>query len=185
MNSKVLIIADFIGEGGGTLTYFKQLVMFLDKKKELQLHLLLKKKQLTPEVVSFIRKRNMPYSIYQLPNINFTKTIGLRFNYYLEQLVNFSFWFLQYIKYRPELILHSTGGCFHYSLFLFPVKVLAIQHSLQLSSLDTINKFILRKFLGKKKRILTVSAYSLNCIIKNFEIPLSKQKYCDYIYNYH
>ena len=184
MKKKILLIANF-SETGGTLTYFKQLVKLLITKEDVHLHLFLKKHHFNEDILRFIKYNNLQYSIYHIPNIALKRVIGSRFNQYISVILSFLYLFIKYLIHRPHLIIQSTGSHTLFNLFLLPTKVLLIQHSLQLSSLDRINTTILSGFLGHHKRIITVSTFAKNSLIKAFQINSKKSVFCDSIYNSH
>ncbi len=184
MPKKVLLIAEFSGTGG-TFSYFKQLACLLNKDERIRLHLLLRKEQLSREVLLFIENNRLSYNTYNIPSLNLVKIIGSRLNLYLSNFISLIFVLVQFLYHSPNLIIQSTGGHILFNLYLLPTNILVIQHSLQLHKLDRINAFILTNFLGSKKRMLTVSLFARNSIVDSFQVNKTKISFCNYIYNSH
>ena len=185
MRRKVLLIADF-QESGGTFTYFKQLLALLELDRDLQIEVLLKPQQL--KVVHQLQQAgssNVTWSTFNVPELRLSKYAGCRLNYYLQFILRCAFWAYCCVARRPSLVIHSTGGEFHYPLFILPVKFLAIQHSSQLRQFNRLNRFILNVFLSKRKRILTVSQFSEKCIVESGMIRENKRTSIGHIHNFH
>lgn len=183
IEKKLMLLADFLPSGGGTLTYFFQLTEYIKQQKRYKLLILLKKNQITPSVTAFLDQSNVEYKLLNLPRIKASRILGARLKYYIEQIVVFGFWLGLYQKFKPDIIIHSTGGEIHFPIILLPVKFIAIQHSLQLKPLGRVYRLMLSKCLNEKKQILSVSDFANKQLIRSYGIPSNKQRFCKYIYN--
>jgi glycosyltransferase involved in cell wall biosynthesis len=183
---KVLIFADF-NKFGGTRTYFKNLVDYylLD---DYQIVTAIDKDYCDQDILEFLTKNNIKKIFLSRKNRN-----GIFSRFPLGIIVDHFLGFSIIVKERPNLILISTGspGKFLGLMLLFPLKIIYILHSYPTCIrphffyrlLLLFYRLLLLTSLNENKRILTVSKFSKNQIVKCW-LTDKKQKYVDYIYNF-
>jgi glycosyltransferase involved in cell wall biosynthesis len=144
--------------------------------------ILLSRSQVNNDVKNFINQLNFRYHFLnfgEVNNYNLINKFKISKNFY-----NFLKIVPIYLKTKPDVIVISTGnpGSF-LTLILLPVRFLYILHSYPINgSRFSFKTFFLNLCLNRKKRILTVSSFSRNNIVKYWHLNL-KEKYVNYIYN--
>ena len=169
---KILLIPEF-SLYGGTYTFFKDLLDFYSS-----LHygvtVLLKKGQINDEVKSILNEYG--YKYFLLPEeSSFYKKLRPRFILYL--IYVFCKTLPLYLKIRPDITVVSTGTPVNLlSLILFPSRFLYILHTYpSLSRANLFARILTRFKLSKKRRIITVSEYSKNEIVKFWNLQKKKE----------
>lgn len=175
-------------ESGGTRTYFFYLVEFLSKKGY-SIVAMLEKKQCDDEVLTL--QAQYPFIIeeinIELYKSGFTGTIFYKKNqedfiYQLKELL----YFLKYLrKYRCATVVSSVDNPeLLLFLFLTPLKVFYILHTVAAWPLDNLKRKVLDWSLSKKKQIITVSRYAKEQLIINW-IKEPDSKFINVVYNYY
>ncbi len=166
-----LVHADF-GKSGGTRTYFFSLIEYLSLKK-LNITVLLTKEQCDEEVVALqsnflfvIQEINFELQPTIFKGTVFYKRNQKNFIYHLKEL--FFFWkMLRLSKCSLFIITQSTPEVLLF-LFLSPVKLMYILHTVATEKLDRLKQKILNASLCNHKKIITVSEYSKNKLLQNW-----------------
>ncbi|TDQ19380.1 glycosyltransferase involved in cell wall biosynthesis [Algoriphagus boseongensis] len=186
---KVLLLAQHV-HIGGTASYFRGLcTYFYERGYEIQL--LLRKREFTPEVASFLESMPCRWQIvdHELDHLEYwyDRKHVLRF-YFLYD-------FLQQSLYVGKILLRSRASLLFVSnaypgdlfpVFLLPVHTRFVIHSMPWGRLDRGNRYILEKmirFFPQRVRLATVSAFAKNRILHHWQVEgLNNQ--LSFLYNY-
>lgn len=176
---KILLIPEF-SSYGGTYTYFKDLLDFYFSLNY-RVTVLLKKEQINDEVKSILKKYDYKYFLFPEEN-RFYKKLRPRFILYLIHVFCKTLPF--YFKVRPDITVVSTGTPVNLlSLILLPSRFLYILHTYPSSTRVNLFARALTRFkLNKRRRIITVSEYSKNEIIKFWNLQ-KKEEWINVTYN--
>ena len=182
-----LVYADF-GKSGGTRTYFFYLVEYLSAR-QFDIKVMLTKEQCDDEVMALQSK--FPFVIqlvdFEIQRTKFEGTVFYKKNqenfiYHLRELI--FFWkYLRLSKCSLLVITESTPEVL-LVLFLTPVKLLYILHTVATDKLDWLKQKILNACLSGNKKIITVSEFSKKSMRQNW-VDGSKEKYIEVVHNFY
>jgi len=167
---------------GGPYTYFKRLIEFF-KSQNFKVKIALKENQVNKDVLSFIKDFDYEYYILATKKIEKRNHIITNFSL-IRNILIFSKLLPIYFKIKPDIIVVSTGnpGSF-LGLVILPASFIYILHSYPVNGKKlSFKSFILNIYLGKYKRILTVSNFARKNIIKYWHLS-SKENSIDFIHN--
>ena len=179
---KILLVPEF-SMYGGTMNYFIRLLEFY-KNNKYDLVVVISNKQYDEKTELLIKQYGCKHYIIRERR----KGIFRFLDFFPFNILNDIYTILPiYLKEKPDMIVVSNGtpGMF-ISLILLPSKFLYVFHTYPLKSksfvLTIIQKMFLGLFLNSKKRLMTVSEYSKQQILKYWVIN-NKKDYIDVIYN--
>ena len=176
---KVLLFPDF-DKFGGTRTYFKNLIDYY-RSDDCQIVTAIDKDYCDQDILEFLTKNNI-----KILFLSRKYKTGIFSHFPLGIMEDLFLGIPIIVKERPNLVLISTGsvGKFLGLMLLFPLKLIYILHSYPMCIRPNLFYRLLLLFsLNENKRILTVSKFSKNQIVKCW-LAEKKQKYVDYIYNF-
>lgn len=181
---KVLIFPDF-DKFGGTRTYLKNLIDFY-RSNGFQIVTVIEKEYWDQEIQEFLTKNEI-----KIKFISTQYRTGIFLRSHLSIVIEIILGASIIIKERPDLVVISTGvpGKFLGLMLLFPLKLIYILHSYPTCSCPAIIcrrrffRLLLLASLNDNKRILTVSQFSKNQIIKCW-LAEKRQKFVLFIYNF-
>ncbi len=186
--SKSILLMPCFDEFGGTRTYFFYLVEFLSKKGY-SIVAMLKKNQCDQDVMAL--QAQYPFTIeeinFELYKSSFAGTVFYKKNqedfiYQLKELL----YFWKYVrKYRCATVVSSVDNPeLLVFLFLTPVKVFYILHTIATQPLDDLKKKVLNWSLSKKKKVITVSNSAKEHLLVNWTKGLHRE-FITVVYNYY
>ena len=167
---------------GGPYTYYKRLIEFF-KSQNFKVKIALKEDQLNKDILKTIKDFNFEYCILPTKKTDELNSNITRLSLTKNILVFFKVLPI-YFKIKPDIIIVSTGvpGSL-LGLVVLPVPFLYILHSYPVNgSKLSFKSFILNIYLGKYKRILTVSSFAKKNIVKYWYLS-SKKRYVNFIHN--
>jgi glycosyltransferase involved in cell wall biosynthesis len=176
---KILIFPEF-EKFGGTRTYFKNLVDYYHSDNY-QIVTAIDKEYCDQDILEFLTKNNT-----KIIFLSRKYRTGIFSRFHLGIIVDLFLGIPIIIKERPNLVLISTGSPpeFLGLMLLFPLKLIYILHTYPMCTKPKLfYRLLLLISLNKNKRILTVSEFSKNQIVKCWLVD-KKQKFVDYIYNF-
>jgi glycosyltransferase involved in cell wall biosynthesis len=172
----ILLVADF-SSFGGTRTYFKSLVKFY-YDNHFKVIVALEKNKIDKDIFDYLVKHQITLITIGSPFINIRKRNNLFINLF-NDLIQFV---PIIIKIKPKCIVVSTGDASYRNLIIFPCSFLYILHTYPIGSMNSRESWMLGRYLGNKKQILTVSYYSKDCIVK-YWLDNRKEEFVKVVYN--
>lgn len=175
---RILLIPDF-DDFGGTKTYFKQLLDFYAGSKfEISVFISARQEEKIQDLV-FYSSSNIKFIIESEDNSSRRK--GRSHNLNLLNEICYIWLFVR--KLRSDMVVVSTGepgklvgAC------ILPVRFLYILHTYPMHQMSFSRIALLKNNLGKTKKILTVSCFARENILKFWRLH-SKDIFIDVIYN--
>lgn len=168
---KILIIPEFGSQQSGTFRFFETLIR-IHLSHEIETSVILTRSQLTPSLVKRLEEQNI--KIVEVCNRNRLFKLP-----YLSLIFDFFIICQHFNVFKPDII-HVSNGTPGLMLgaFIFPCSIVFTMHTYpisklfisKLSILLTGVHYLISHFVGKKKRILTVSLASAYFIGRYFKV---------------
>jgi glycosyltransferase involved in cell wall biosynthesis len=176
---KVLIFPDF-DKFGGTRTHIKNLINYYCLENYM-IVTAIDREYCDQDILEYLTKKN-------IKNIFLSRKyrMGVFSRFYLGIIVDLFLGIPIIIKERPNIVIISTGspGKFLGLMLLYPLKLIYILHTYPICiRSNLIYRLLLLVSLNTEKRIVTVSKFSRNQIIKCW-LAGKKRKFVDYFYNF-
>lgn len=174
----VILVPLFIGKGGSK-TYFISLVKYLTSLNK-KIFVLLRTDQQTSDILILKEKIdfeiiNNDFDIWRtsFTNLKNAKQFCSYINYQIFELL--FFWKI-FVRLRPsEIILSVDNPEELLFLFLSPIRITYVIHTPTTDTLDKLKRIILKLCLSPRKKIISVSDYARNLLIKSWGLQIDSR----------
>ncbi|MCW3090864.1 MAG: hypothetical protein JWP81_1933 [Ferruginibacter sp.] len=170
--AKACIVHAHFGKLGGTRTYFYSLIEYLSAK-QFDITVLVSRDQCDEELLQF--QSMVPFSMEQIDfEFNRTTFAGNIFNknnrrHLLYQINELAFYFTHIKKCKANwCVLSEANPELLLFLFLSPVRLVYILHTVATDRLDSFKRWMLNRCLSPRKLLVTVSQFSRDTLLRNW-----------------